>query len=489
MASTIGTSVVRDGSEEMAAVQKVIQLAEQLYQKHKQDKAARLAKELGDYLHAGGKAVFQAVDPKYQKDIYQRLLDENIPFSMLPGSNGEYMFVVGDNNKEAFENILEDVFQQSTEYYASHTPEKISKLYGRSAEKFGTSLSFKDEDAAQIAKEKLFQAGIVCAEIRFGAGEGKNGETVRLVISPNALFREKGRDLADFELDYALTQSYNSALFGGDPDGNKPSEFLDKRLAQAHFDEETLVSFAEAVKSGKNACLGNAKGGGKVYLSAEGGSVHVHRLVNGEWQEKTLDINLTAKNSDIIAMISRYTEEIRNMAVIDKGTFESYFTSGPINAQDVPQNVADIAKGYNRPKFDHGAPEESYQLAADEVRSALRIIGQKAARNVVLTAPKGLSKSELNRLKKEEILRMLEDKTDPVLQALFSSRPPLSGADMERWVDEVADHFRNEHENSLYECEVITKPTKDFQKEIDELIRQNEDVEVPMPEQQTERAQ
>jgi hypothetical protein len=454
MASTIGTNIVVDGSEQFKIIEEILQYLEAKSLRKDDTKRGKLMRALADYLNIPGTtAVYHVVPGKFAEEVEEKLQDGNIPYSIIPTQNGDYLFVVGGNNKEEFLQIQNDVFSLSTDMSRQSTAVELANICKRNQEKRMVKLSFEDSGMMLIAQQKAYECGIVCGMIDKDGVKGEKGGDI--YVSPGSLFNENGMDLAYFELQMALTQSYDSG-FKAPVDGKAahsdgPS-LLDIRLDAAVYDEDQIRSFAQAIKNGKDMVLCDAElGKNGSYMEYKNGVVMVHdRIAGGEHPSKALDISSNASISDIEATITKFAGDIYNKAAVPPEAAE--------------HGAVDMTKDKRRPRPSAQKAEDILlqDMANGELADALKEVS-KAASLQVKNAEKYQQMSPEQRyfLKKQKmseiIYQAVQEQGDANLLKAFLSRSSLGTKEQRvNLVRNIDLHLMDTAEDDARECKVDT---------------------------------
>lgn len=374
MASTIGTNIVVDGSEQFKIIEEILQYLEAKSLRKDDTKRGKLMRALADYLNIPGTtAVYHVIPGKFAEEVEEKLQDGNIPYSIIPTQNGDYLFVVGGNNKEEFLQIQNDVFSLSTDMSRQSTAVELANICKRNQEKRMVKLSFEDNGMMLIAQQKAYECGIVCGMIDKDGVKGEKGGDI--YVSPGSLFNENGMDLAYFELQMALTQSYDSgfkAPVDGKATHSDGPSLLDIRLEAAAYDKEQVRTFAQAIKNGKDMVLCDAEFGKKgSYIEYKNGVVMVHdRIAGGEHPSKALDISSNASISEIEATVMTFAGDIHNKAAVPPKAAE--------------HEAVDMTKDGRRPRPSAQKAEDILlqNIANGELADALKQLSEEASSQV-----------------------------------------------------------------------------------------------------------
>lgn len=245
----------------------------------------------------GVTAVYHIVPKEFAKEMKEQMMEQNIPCLITSNPNGDYLFLVGSNHADDFEQIQHDVFSRSTSFARQATADEMIARCERLGIKKIASLEFGDPAMAAIGQQELYDSRVVCSMVNL------DGHT-KLYVDPNDLVRESGKDMVNMELRYAFYQA------SGDHDRMK----LDLKKAQANYDLETVQMFAQAIKDGRSMVLGDAESLRDVpYLTCKDGEVKYHFMDgDGNHRETKFDIAPDATVSEIAALISRNAYGVRN---------------------------------------------------------------------------------------------------------------------------------------------------------------------------------
>ena len=278
-----------------------------------------LMKDLEDGIHT----MYHVVPEEFYAQMREQMLAKEIPCLMTKTPTGDYLFLVGSNHAEEFEQIQYDVMSKSTSFARQCTAEEMVQRSVRLGESKLVSISFEDEEMSSIFQQELYDNRIVCAVLNF-----EQDGTSKAYVDPGDMVRDSGKDLVGAELRQAMYQATG--------DFNRDS--LDLKKSQAKYDREMVEQFSKAVAEGKDCVLGNADQiRDSAYLTCRNGEVSYHFMDgDGNHRETKLNIDKTMTKAQIQAMISRNALGIRDKVIYHN--VQEWRTASP---EKIKQNILD----------------------------------------------------------------------------------------------------------------------------------------------------
>lgn len=437
MASTIGTNVVADENDLNKILDQYARLCEALYTRdNDHSRKAALNRQCVELIAGKGNnsARFKLVSGKYLKDLEKQLIDNNIPYFVMPNGAGDYLMVVPTQYEAEFIKAQEDVFFTTTDHIASCKASKIIESAENMKYNEVIRLDFTDPATRDLAVEKCFQKGIPCGII-----ENKDGSS-SVYIHPRCLYKEDGKDLVSFQLEMAYEASKGTEIFGG-----KDSEFLTSRLNQAKENQDKVNNFITSLKSKKEYCvLGDPLGNSSMYLEAKNGVLSLYtKNEKNQWEQKIFDTK-GASNKDIAHLCSIYTNRIHNMSHIQGMEFERHFKDKTRTKDDpevkkyIKNTLSQTTEGYLNsaryglnPLFDKIIREAS--IATKEKFGEIR-------------PSDSATMKQAYEYKKAYVSSLLKDKNYPPLLEFINKNDGVPKEIKEQWIDEIDAIFNEEKE-------------------------------------------
>lgn len=458
--STIGTNIVPDEQQFIQSIEKLFSVVEEAYLKDDENhKRIMLMNKLRDHINMGGKIAYNLVPADFRDKVIQSLEDQNIPYMAAPDGKGNVMVVVRDKDKDKLLEIQQDFEFLSTDYIKELTPQNMLMLYKAHGIKDVDSLTFNNREMAEVAKQKLYQAGVTFAELQ-------KEDEVELIISPMSKFGRKGDDLAYFELYHSFEQSKADKMFAGGKMQGNCTEFLQTRFMQASYDKEQLTKFAQRVVNGQTGVLCSSKGSQNVCIECNQMGVFV--LTRSEtssdgkysWKSTKLDIGEDASVKDVEALLSKYADRVRDMTITTRDNFD-HFKDLVLSGNEVflqgcskrPKNnaVSKTAEGF-------------CSVASYDIDPMLKAINKEATRRTLAKiGDKIVPQNTAYQMKKEAIENILHAKDLPEIQEFLNGNDKkMPHAQRAEWYSNIVDHFSNTHEDTEYSCDVIKTKFKDI---------------------------
>lgn len=427
-----------DSRQVQQAIQRTLQtLFQAAYEAwlRKQDKdlEAELAKQM---VEGQGSIHGSAVYPDHLEKIKQELINKKIPFFVMNNKTGQQYILVREKHKTDLLNIEEMISMQDTKLSKELSLNSALALAeSRNINRLIT-LSFNDKDMAEIAKQKLFQSGIV-----FTSCHAAN--KTHLSVFPNSLFKENGKDLEFFKLNYSLLQSRDIYK----TDKETESYFLTLRKEQAKFDKNTIEHFVQQALYGKHVILGDNNGAGKLYIEAKNKEFIVHDRI----KDITIPIEVLKSDAitDVYSTLSRYTENIYNMNVFDG----DFYNENLLNDYSSPE----IKKAYKRPKIDaeHQQLKELHQFLSHNCESFVKEVNETATKWVMAKDDYlSLTEEQKAAYKHENIEIILTDMNHPIIQNFLTHDSPIPTEERENILHQMYENFSNENQNTLHSVDV-----------------------------------
>ena len=436
MASVIGTNVVADENDLNKILEQYARLCEALYTRdNDHSRKAALQRQCVELIAGKGNnaARFKLVSGKYLKDLEKQLIDNNIPYFVMPNGAGDYMMVVPTEYEDKFIKAQENVFFTTTDHMASCKASQMIESAENMQYKDIIKLDFTDKAVKDLAVEKLYQKGIPSGTI-----DNKDG-TFTVFIHPRCMYKEDDKDLVNFQLEMAYEASKGTALFGGEN-----SEFLQERLTRAKESQNRVEDFINKLTDNQNFVLGDPLGTSSMYLEAKNGVLSLYtKNEKKQWEQKSFDIKGASKK-DIANLCSVYTNKIHNISCIPGMEFEHSFKD-KVRHKDDPE-----AKKY-LPKEIENITEEYLKTARTGLNPMLDKITREAS---VATKEKfgtirpsdSVTMKKAYEYKKAKIIELLSDKNYPPVMEFLYKNDNLTKEQKSQWIDEIVSIFKEEKE-------------------------------------------
>lgn len=459
--TTMGTNVVADEQEYIEMIKRFFDSIEKAYLKNDENqKKMKMLDSMRRHAMLGGHFAYNAIPRQFAKNISMALEHEGIPYIMTPDERGDMMFVLKDKDANKFYEIQKSFYLMSTDYTKELTPETILSLYRTQGIKNVDTLSFENEQMAQIAMQKLYQSGVTFAST-------KDGNKTTLYISPMSMYSEAGQDLNNFELLHAFEQAKtDNVLVNCLPKGS--DNLLDLRFKQNAYDQSKITHFSQALAAGGEMVLCNGKGSQNIYIQVNADrSVSVMELKNNVWTSTPLNINPNADVKDIAIVISKYAEKIKNMDVVSMEKF---------NEWDMMDNVPEDQKKRYGDRPVPSMEKEIGELSqanliqeSKELEMVLGAINREATKRVnARIGDKIVPQAQAYEMKKQAIKSIMQDKDLPEIRHFLDveSRSGISQEMKREWFENIRSHYENPHEKGAFECRLDKVNIKDIERDL-----------------------
>lgn len=427
-------------------IEKIFDFVEKSYFKNS-DEEKKLLSIMRKHLDMGGEAAYNSVPKEFAGEIREMLINQKIPFAVLPNATGDVMFIVRAQDGQRFLEMQQDVMTASTQYAKELTANAMIKQYERSGQGKAEMLTITDKDMAFVAKQKLEKSGITFASV-----ENPDGST-SFVVSPHARFNRSGNDLVNFELLHAFEQSK------ADESIASKSEIFDVRVKQAQFDDDRLTEFAKGIQTGGRYVFAPAYGKCNCYIETKGGEVSLfeRKLIDGAetWVENPLKIDPSASLKDIKIALSYPT---RNISFADCISANRFDRNNNCSSREEAESI-DFGRKV-RPIVKKGTPSYNYDYVAQyEIKPMIDAINETATKLTNNTPGIEMkTQEELYDIKKQHIQEIIEAKQHPQIQEFLNSERYLSKEEKEQWFNKITEHFTNTNERGdKYAC-IVEKP-------------------------------
>ena len=460
-ASVIGTNVVADEQQYIALMKKFFDTIEKAYLNNNEDrKRMKMLDELRLHTKVGGNLAYNAVPREFAKNVSMILDKEDIPYVMTPSDKGDMMFILRDKDASQFLEIQKTFYQMSTDYAKELTPQTIIDLHKTQGHREVDMLTFRDKNMANIAMQKLYQSGITFASRDIG-------DEVQVYISPMSKFSEKGEDLNNFELMHAFEQAKADDLLTKVlPKGEK--SLLELRFKQADQDKREIEALYRSLEFGGSVMCCES-GNQTLYLETKDGGVFVNEKQNGVWHEKKLDINPKCSLEEFSAVISKYTEQIKNMGVVYKEQFEKYDQMNNIDPKMAATGVFNKREKASLVKEPGGLSQANLLAESKDLERVLNAINREGTKRAnARIGDKIVSQDKAYEIKKKAIIEIMDEKSLPEIKHYLTTegRSGVSLDMKEKWLDNVFEHYKNPNEKGKFECVVGHIKTKELQAEL-----------------------
>lgn len=424
-----------------AIQQSVEKLMEMVLRRLERDNAQSKEAELSRKMLKGhGPVMGSSVIKEHSDRIREELIKQNIPFLAIKNPDGD-LFLVRKGNESKLLDIEAMVSATDTRLAKELNPVNGLTIAKSQGLKHMTTLSFNDPEMAEIAKQKLFQSGQTFIAT-------KNGAKTILSVFPDSLYKPSGKDLELFKLNYCLLQARDRFKEPGEIE----SELLSVRKAQAAFDKDKIETFIKAAKKGEHVVLGDNRGNGNLYIEAIKGQIYV---INRSAKTET-PIQYYEKDSieDISATLSRYTEDIFNMNVIEGDYYNEVLKTKTVRRDELKEPY----NKYSRPAIHGDNPYSAvHSIMSGQCELLVQQINYEATKRVEATkGNKFMSTEKLAELKHKEIEQLLKDEEfEPIKQ--FLNPEDDRGVDKEtrrQILDDLTENYTNESQNTRYSVDV-----------------------------------
>lgn len=468
MAGTIGTNVTADGSAEYEMINKILQAIENRQLLAARTEEARMARIVGNHIAKGGEGSYKLVDRKYECALRKALSRAKVPYTVIYDNQGNAAFVTRNIDSEKFERAQKDVFSQSVEFFAQQNLGDLCEVSKRSGDKSVITLSFKSEADFNEAQIKLYNSGTVCAIDK---------DNFTIYVNNTDVYLQDGNDLTSFEIEWAMNQSLNDEMFGGNPKSNTDSEHQEYRAAQANHDMQQIKTLSKAAKSGEHKVLVDATNGSNTYLEAENGELHIYKEKNGEWEKVKTFKKLPLQSEETIGnIVSKYGFDIRNAIAIDGADKEKIINATSEKAKEWSkawsEKVEKDEKGKEyrpnklRPVIAFsGKNAEIQKLKKTALKEALSAVEHEARERV--SARKEfyrMTPQERRTALKEEIGEILKEGSLPAITKFLNTGTLLTVAEKREWLNNIGAHLTQEKENIAHECKIEKVDIKELER-------------------------
>lgn len=498
MASTIGTNVVADEQQYFRVIESILSVLENAYMKNDENhKQTKLMNQFRHHLQAHGQIAYSLVPAQFKDKVVDLLEAQSIPYMALPDSKGNFMIVTRDMDSDHLMQIQKDVECLSTDYVRELTPQNMLNLYRVHGIKNVDTLHFKSGPMFEVAKEKLYQAGVPFAEVPLEKGQG-----YELIVSPTGKFSKDGKDLSSFELQHAYEQSKGDSMFKGE--NGKISSFMNVRLAQAKYDQDQMNRFAERAIRGDDVVLCSMIGNQNVCIQSDKNGIHVLEKNDGKWKTTDLAIDPKATPKDVVSLISKYTDQIHNKGITNSYQFEQFkdqqlkkiknkneLVYGNSQPQDITKlfsktsSVRPTAEIISKTENSAQRLMDYQRISSSEIEPMLKAINSEATR--IVNAQLGCSvysTEKAYQMKHDAICKIMHDKELPQIQKFLKGDERMDQASREEWFDNICEHFENTMENTKYSCDLGKTPAKDMAAQLakgqENVMSMNKDKEVDL---------
>lgn len=497
MAGVIGTNVTADGSAEYAFINAILNAIEQKQLEKGRTEEARMAKIIGDHIAKGGSGSYKLVPRKYAAQMGETLKKYDVPYTLVYNDAGDACFVTRDIDASKFTAAQKDVFSMSTEYYAQTDREQLAHVAKMNGWKEVKALEFQSEADFNEAQLKMFSNGVVCVT---------DAQNMKIYVSPADEYDPNGQDLVSFELDWAVNQSMNDPMFGGDPeqeaalmenpDAKNPdaldkckSPFQRQRESQATHDIDTIREFISTIKEGKSSVMVDSENGSNTYLEYKKGTLSLMKKNDkGLWQAaRTWDSKDLQELSDgaLFGLLARASDDIHNTFVLNESDKGNVLDKTPQEAMShcVWKFQENPSKTVRQNHSYVGRDAEVSNLKASDMKTLMGAVDVKARAWVESGAYPNIK--DKRAAVKKAIQDILADIDAPPVNE-FVNKPSayMSKEDKIQWVSNISAHFANEDEKqSAHEVKV----TEISVRELEEQARKEKQAEQEKDRQQTEQ--
>lgn len=475
MAGMIGTNIAPDGSAEFRFVQNFLNFLEEKDLANDRTLQARMTRIVANHLASGHDAVYKLVDKRHIESFEKELIRQNIPFTKIYDTQGQPAIVVRDCDQEAFMQIQKNIFSLDTRMNAQLGVEDLCKNCQEMGMKNMIKLSFDNEADFYEAQTKAYQMGFVTGAM--------NGD---LYIAAVDVLNQKGEDLAAFELTWAINQSMNDPMFGGDPTSeNGESPFQKLRTAQAEYDMQQIKDFSKSLQGKREPVIMlDASGRGKNALEVGEEGLTIHRIAsNGRRVSEVLVTkeDLAYMDADQIgAVIAKHGFDIRNKVLVPAADRDKVLDT---KSEDIRKYVSDYTRTNRietRPRNAEygidGDKEDILKFKKQSLEPMMTEV-QKEARKLAKAdrrySPRANKCIENEALVKEYTALLLKEKKLACINNFLSKEgAPLTKEERSEWLNNIAGHLTNTKEKCRHELSVEATPVKDVKKQITQIKEQ-----------------
>lgn len=470
------TNVTPDGLAELEFIKKVFSLIEEYSFAQMKTEEARMLQTVANHVNNGGELCYKLMDKEDGEKLKDLMLRRNIPYTVIPDDNGRYAFFVRDIDETAFKEAQEDVYALDPTRHTQLTEDALLESAKRCGDKDVVELKFNTQEDFEKAQKELHKNKVVCAIDK---------ENKTLLINSVNLYSTNNNDLVSFELDWAITQSLNDEMFGGESpkileneDGEvkipgKDSKFQHYFNEEAKYDMYILKEFAKAVKSHSTAALIDAKNGSATYLVVKNGELYLDGAMG---REKAL---LSAREIDAYtpeklgAFLSQYAFRINNptfmMDSLEKiNEFANFSMEAAKKYTDetVLKNSGGeepLRKRNTLDSYGMNAKDKEILKFKSEIGTYLDGL-KKAAKENIQKDPdfKKLSYSEKRDAYKTELCKLMRDaENEKYMDLINSNTTYLTKEEKTMWLSNIEKHFRLEMEDINHEVNISKKNVKE----------------------------
>ena len=471
----MSTNVTPDARAEMNILLTILREIDKHLQITKKTTDAKNAQIIANHLAGGGELSSKLVSSKYAALMKKKLEDNKIPYVMMPDNQGNFAFCVRNTDADIFQQIQHEVFSTSTEYFAQTSLEDMYEIAKSNEEEYMIKITLDNADDFNEVQRKLYAANIVCAVDK---------DTNTLYVNAGDTFNANGKDLTSFEMEWAMNQSLNDAMFR---QGDGDSLMQKLRDAQSDYDLSAIKTFSKCVQNGESKTFFDSNNSSSTYLQCNAHGLFVMQNIEGEWKKneaasKSREELKNMSHEEIGAFVSKYGFSIQNAFVMDSSELkQSNFFNLSVDAagsfmkgKEWTDTSSKDANGNERkePAYRGTRPtgpldkasKEALKVKKNELEPLLEKIERNAKKRVAEMG-KG-SNVKKRELLKETICNMLRDTSSPEVAAF------LNGGDNYEtrleWLKNIVNHYENEHEIGTREITIERVPLKTVKKTISE---------------------
>ena len=434
--------------------EKMQQILQMLYERiSRNDIKEKEMKLMEKFVKGNGPVMGATIINNHFQEVKEELIKQNIPHMAIPGGPDGVLVLVRKEYENQLLAIQEAVAAKDTSLAKELSLRNSIDVLKTQKINNTVVLSFNDKDMAEIAKQKLFQSGSTFATL-------EDGDKTKLVVFPSSLYKQNGKDLEYFKLNYALTQARGADMFLA-PGETEPS-IMTARKQQAAYDKKIVEEFIVDAKKGKHVVLGDIRGNGSIYIEAINGEITVHN------KDKGLHDKITYLKEDSLGVmystLSRHTEKIRNMMNFDGKYYNEKVKDEKISFSDLDAKYKDK---FVRPSLSgknvniHNFFNNTAELMIEEVNmeAGLRAEAKKGFRM--------LSSEAKAKVKREEVIKILNDKEFPAIKEFLADDTyGISDAEKEEILDNIIENYSNEEQNTQYSVDVENISVRDLEKQL-----------------------
>ena len=440
-------------------IQSMQKLSDLIYQRLLKDRAKNKEQELMQKMLSGtGPVVGSAVTESHLQAVKEQLLKQNIPFLAVPNENG-CLILIRQQNQSKLLAIEELVSSQDTQLAKELTIQNGVQIAKSQNIRNFTTLSFNDEEMMEIAKQKLFQSGSTFFSYTEKLPDGSN--KYKLAVFPTSLFKPTGKDVEFFKLNYALLQARDRYV----TPGQKESELIAIRKAQASFDKKKVEEFVVKARRGQHVVLGNNAGNGNVYIEAIAGNIIVHDR-NADPEYTPIQYYEGDSNETVAATLSRYTEDIHNMNVIEGDYYNDVMKDTDVSSKEAREKLKEPYNHYDRPRLSHNSPFKNVHFVlGHECEQLMSQLNKEATKRVM--SQKGyhfMSIEQKAKSKHKELVELLQDESNPYVKKFLNNDKFISKEERKKILEAVFENFSDEAQNTMCSVDVQNERVRDIEK-------------------------